>query len=514
MDCQPKSDGTSCDDGELLFISWNVAGWASTCAYIRDHYNGLENYLNRLGKPAFFCLQETKVQSRDLGNQSAARHIGAVVDGYRSYWAFNEDKTSGPVRFQGVATWVRNDVVVSGATQHVLGIAEFDKQGRVLMTDHGSFTVINVYAPCVASVADQQRDDTASRSKVRFLEALGRAMEGLRKQGRRVVLCGDLNLTHRALDQKLSRRILWVDSEGSIDMGAARPALGPFPSWREQWRSVSEVSEFLKVPMQSLGHAAECLHMREGPCVPWLRNLVCPEGSAEWADVFAEVHPEAQERFTAWGLQQANLRYKNIGTRIDYIIADRGTFDDSVVKSPSSSLQGSVIPRDGAADVEAVIATSASAAANAGTHFGAWHAAAISGMAQGDGLSLQADNMKLNDTQFSPKPHTGLIYTPPCYSDHIAVSVLFTTRLTTPLPCRSTTDKAGAITNAQHTKQSQPWLVQPSISAFFANTPRRPAGSDTLAENMQKGKPATPDKPTKHQGGAKRANEPCKRRKM
>ena len=35
------------------------------------------------------------------------------------------------------------------------------------------------------------------------------------------------------------------------------------------------------------------------------------------------------------------------------------------------------------------------------------------------GLALQRDDRALNETQFPPEPLTGLLYTPPGYSDHI-----------------------------------------------------------------------------------------------
>mmetsp|Transcript_22879 Transcript_22879/g.63959 ORF Transcript_22879/g.63959 Transcript_22879/m.63959 type:complete len:279 (+) Transcript_22879:1-837(+) len=229
--------------------------------------------------------------------------------------------------------------------------------------------------------------------------------------------------------------------------------------------------------MESLGDGAECLHAREPGCVPWLRALVSPPSAAPWADVFAEVHPDAEERFTTWG-QASNSRYSNTGTRIDYVICDRATFRDCVVCSPTSDLAGAA-PADSAA--------SAASALNAATCFGRWHGAATRGVAQGDGLCLQSDNMRLNDTQFPSRPHTGLVYTPPSYSDHIAVSAFFTATLMEPLAAMvATAPQADTCPNvsSETTKRCQPWVRQPSIAAFFGSSSRAATPSPVAAASV------------------------------
>merc|ERR1712008_26675 len=75
---------------------------------------------------------------------------------------------------------------------------------------------------------------------------------------------------------------------------------------------------------------------------------------------------------------------------------------------------------------------------------------------------------------------TGLIYTPPSYSDHIPVSVLFTHEIRNPL--RNADDskarKPWRDNLTSHTKQAQPWLFQPSIGAFFRGS--RVARTDSV----------------------------------
>lgn len=486
-------------EGPALLLSWNVAGWTSTHLLVKSHYTSLGNYWRRFGNPAIVCLQETKVQAKSLSTEAQAKDLGAILGGYRSFWAFNRDKDPKKSYLQGVATWVRDDVPVIGATQQVLRIPELDGQGRCLLTDHGSFIILNVYAQHIGTAVGEDE----LRAKHCFLSALRERMEEMIVRGKRVVLCGDLNLTYRLLDQKLGRRLLWIDSSGCLatlqsqqrlqhlqesgdDSTAAEesdqarlasvknPTRGSalFGEWASQWVSIKQVSERSGLPEDALAESGECVHIREGSCVQWLRQLVAPGGGspAAWADVFAEVHPLTEDRFTAWG-QHANLRYCNSGTRIDYIICDRATFEECVVKSPSSKLPGSKMNGAGqhsdTRDAEEVVATSARAAVNAATHFGAWHAAPVTGIARGEGMAWQKDNMLLNNSQFPEEPYTGLFYTPPAYSDHIGVSALFTNHLLEGPACKKVGE--ASVVPEGETRQCQPWLAQPSLSCFFAS---------------------------------------------
>merc|ERR1711963_332467 len=210
---------------------------------------------------------------------------------------------------QGVATWVRDDLPMIGATQRVTGLVDIDQQGRALLTDHGSFAVVNVYAHHVGD------SEQALRDKMRFLTALTKRICELRAQGKRVLLCGDLNLTHRILDQRSERRLLWFDAEGSVVLPDGAEAV-QVTDWSQTWVPVTDVSTRLKLPMEQLAPMGECLHIREKECVDWLRGLVTGGIANEvpnWADVFAEVHPTAQDRFTCWSTMQ-NTRYINYGT--------------------------------------------------------------------------------------------------------------------------------------------------------------------------------------------------------
>ena len=53
-----------------------------------------------------------------------------------------------------------------------------------MLTDHGAFVLINVYAPTDGGNLSRMP------FKMRFMAALGRLIQGLREQGRHVILAG------------------------------------------------------------------------------------------------------------------------------------------------------------------------------------------------------------------------------------------------------------------------------------------------------------------------------------
>mmetsp|Transcript_13399 Transcript_13399/g.31460 ORF Transcript_13399/g.31460 Transcript_13399/m.31460 type:complete len:562 (+) Transcript_13399:31-1716(+) len=487
-------------EAHAAVISWNVAGWASTYQLITSHYGSLEKYFDKFQACAIFCIQETKVASKEL---FSARVWGANCQSWTSYWACNR-KSKGK-HFNGVATWVKIGVLppVVAATQDVIGDKDLDDEGRCLLTDHGTFCVFNVYAPYVSLQGESSGQDAtqgelsgALDRKLRFLSGLQKRMEECRALGRRVIVVGDLNLTYRREDCHPSNLHYYVDADGSLtrsyavggenkrrrlsktedagqlDLGSSADTLA---EWSCSWRKHKELLD-AGVPQLALEGAGETFHARNEPGnVDWLRALLAGSASAageegvcqdarQWVDVFAACHSGAKNRFTSW-MQKANARYTNLGKRLDYTIVDAATFADCVVPSPSAVLGG--------CSEEHPDACSAEAALNAATNHNRWHAAATTGAAAGEGLQLQRDNMRLNDSQFPPKPMTGILYTPPAYSDHVAVSLLLRHRhLVQGLGnCKD----VGALAPPSATRSSQPWSGQRTLAAFCNVTPRRPS---------------------------------------
>ena len=150
------------------------------------------------------------------------------------------------------------------------------------------------------------------------------------------------------------------------------------------------------------------------------------------------------ERATCWH-QQQNKRYTNEGGRIDFTLVDRALMDH-VEPIDGQALRCGKEPHSNPLGEEAALL-----AATAG---GMFEPPSFSG----GGVAVATK--RAMDTQFGPA-HSGMIYTPPSYSDHIAISLLMKS---------SFRDFVGQLSlgSDSSTKKSQPHKKQRSISSFFS----------------------------------------------
>ena len=154
----------------MKLISWNVNGLR---AVLR------KNFLEYLDgeKPQMLCLQETKAGPDDVEQLWPAA--------YTSYWNTAQKKG-----YSGTAllTKTRPLKVTNG-----MGIAEHDKEGRVLTAEYPDFILVNVYVPNskreLSRLPYRQQWD---RDFLRYLKKLERKKP--------VIFCGDFNVAHTELD--------------------------------------------------------------------------------------------------------------------------------------------------------------------------------------------------------------------------------------------------------------------------------------------------------------------------
>lgn len=143
----------------------------------------------------------------------------------------------------------------------------------------------------------------------------------------------------------------------------------------------------------------------------WLEQLVDCEGMI---DTFTQRHPMSRDRFTIWN-QQTNERYVNAGSRLDFIFIDPTL---SIAKHDPLPLYGCDCPNK-PRDCERLgykCADDGASAARAATAYGRWKQAPF------EGGGLPEGSQAAYDSQFRSRPGTGIIYTPPDFSDHVAVT--------------------------------------------------------------------------------------------
>eukprot|EP00624_Nannochloropsis_granulata_P007135 evm.model.NODE_6492_length_31877_cov_22.786146.13 len=172
-------------------------------------------------------------------------------------------------------------------------LRSMDKEGRVVMTDHAAFVLINVYAPFNSRPA-------RARFKKAFNAALTARVQTLSAAGRQVVLCGDLNAVSQALDS--------VEAPTEEELLAS-----PWVRW---------IRELLAPPVMVLEEEVdgnEAGRTRDGA----EEDQTLRAGPALLVDTFRVLHPKRPNAFTCWN-NQTGARQTNFGRRIDYILASAG----------------------------------------------------------------------------------------------------------------------------------------------------------------------------------------------
>ena len=155
----------------MKLISWNVNG-------LRACVNkGFEDFFKAVDADAF-CLQETKLQEGQ---------IDFAPEGYHCFWNYAEKKG-----YSGTAIFTKREPI--GVT-YGLGIAEHDKEGRVITLEFEDFYLITVYVP------NSQRELTRLDYRMDWEDAFLNYINELDKK-KPVIYCGDLNVAHKEIDLK------------------------------------------------------------------------------------------------------------------------------------------------------------------------------------------------------------------------------------------------------------------------------------------------------------------------
>lgn len=126
------------------------------------------------------CLQETKAQP-DQVDMSEAEKLG-----YQHYWHCAEKKG-----YSGVTTLTKRqpDRVVEGC-----GIPKYDREGRILRTDFGDWSLLNCYFPSGTTGEERQQ------FKMEFLADFNEWIRELRKERPQLIVVGDYNIAHQTID--------------------------------------------------------------------------------------------------------------------------------------------------------------------------------------------------------------------------------------------------------------------------------------------------------------------------
>jgi len=218
----------------ITVATWNVNG-------IRARQEQFLEWAGR-DRPDVICLQEIKATPAQLPEPVCN------LDGYWCYW-------HGAGGYSGVSLNLRRDTFPQ---EPVFSHPAFDRETRIVTADVGDLIVASIYVP------NGGKDFPA---KIAFLEGLKEYAGEMRAAGRRLVLCGDLNVTRTDQDVHPKER---------------KPGIiGQRPEERDLFAGLLD------------------------------QGLV---------DVGRMLDPDNEGLFTWWAPWR-NMRQRNIGWRIDYILA-------------------------------------------------------------------------------------------------------------------------------------------------------------------------------------------------
>jgi exodeoxyribonuclease-3 len=224
----------------MKVATWNVNG-------IRARQSQLQEWIER-EQPDVVCLQEIKASLDQIPVWLCE------LEGYWCYW-------HGARGYSGVALHVRHAL---SAERPAFAHPDFDYESRIVTAEVSGVTFASIYVP------NGGKDFPA---KMRFLESLERYVAALHAEGRRAVLCGDLNI--------------------------ARADMDVHPKERKP-RAIGQLPEERALLERIIGH-----------------GLV---------DTGRALEPENDQLFTWWAPWR-QMRDRNIGWRLDYVLASSPIFD-------------------------------------------------------------------------------------------------------------------------------------------------------------------------------------------
>lgn len=158
---------------KIKIVSWNVNGIRAM------QKKGLLDYLSE-EDPDIFCVQETKASPEQLDETLTS------PNGYHVLYHSCTRKKG----YSGVATFSKIPIKSCSTG---FGEELFDIEGRVAQTDYEHFTLFNVYFP-------NGNMEGRLDYKLKFYESFFNYCQKLRKEGRKLVICGDYNTAHKEID--------------------------------------------------------------------------------------------------------------------------------------------------------------------------------------------------------------------------------------------------------------------------------------------------------------------------
>ena len=222
----------------MKIVSWNVNGLRAVAK------KGFLEWLYETS-PDILGVQEIKAEADQLPEE-----VRTPV-GYYAYFSSCKTKKG----YSGVALYSK---APPDKVEYGIGIKEFDDEGRIIIGHWGDLVLLNVYFPNGGMGPERLK------YKLEFYDAFLLYVEKLRRKGKRVIFCGDVNTAHEEID-------------------LARP--------KENEKNTGFLPEERA----------------------WIDELTYHG----WVDSFRVFHPRKEGAYSYWDMK-TSARERNVGWRIDY----------------------------------------------------------------------------------------------------------------------------------------------------------------------------------------------------
>lgn len=155
----------------MKLISWNVNGLRAIMG---------KNFMEFFEEADadIFCLQETKLQEGQ---------IEMKLPGYLQYWNYAEKKG-----YSGTAIFSKREPI---RVTYGIGIAQHDREGRVITLEFEDFFLVDVYTP------NSQNELARLDYRMLWEDAFRGYLLDLREK-KPVIVTGDMNVAHEEIDLK------------------------------------------------------------------------------------------------------------------------------------------------------------------------------------------------------------------------------------------------------------------------------------------------------------------------
>ncbi|KAF9984790.1 Class II abasic (AP) endonuclease, partial [Modicella reniformis] len=239
------------------------SGYSGVAIYIKDHIKlvaaeeGISGVLsgNIIATPGSQLSSQSAAWSANSWSSSSTSTTTVLN-------SFNSEKKRGVVG--GYPSLGSGDEAAT-----VARFQELDTEGRGLVLDFGLYVLFNLYCP-------NETDETRLPFKMDYYHLLEARVRALLKEGREIIVVGDMNVIPTELDH-------------------CDPA---------KWKKESGENDFTNTPPRR-----------------WFNNFLAPTGPM--TDLLRVFHKDEPGAFTCWNTK-INARPSNYGTRLDYILVTSG----------------------------------------------------------------------------------------------------------------------------------------------------------------------------------------------